>query len=588
MKRIIYTIAGIFLLLGLQQKTSAQANVHLSNLDAPTQIKVALIPDKDNKRNLGTITKGWKDLYMRGIIWREGYTWLAGVYYSGNTFVGQSAGYGLINSGEGTNENNTFVGGNAGFTNTTGTYNTFIGSGAGYSNTTGGGNAFLGQGTGSDNTTGSNNTFLGIQAGSRNISGRNNVLIGEVAGGFNKTGNSNVYVGNLSGYLGGAGSYNTFVGDSAGMTNTSSYNTMIGNKSGTNTTSGTGNTFLGSQSAINNTTGSYNTSIGYFALDDNDAAAGNTALGYSTGTLYTNGSYNTFAGYDADASVAGVTNSIALGNTSRVTASNQVRVGNSSITSIGGYQDWSNISDGRFKKNIKDNVPGLNFINKLKPVTYNLDVSGIENKLSPVKKNNNDAVNATIQKDIAAKEKVLQTGFVAQDVERAAKELGYDFSGVDAPKNSNDLYGLRYAEFVVPLVKAVQELSKMNEEKDAVILQQQQQISDIIGRLEALEKQSGVSKPANSSAAGIAFMAQNVPNPFNNSTVISYTLPKAPGSVKMNIMDAQGKTVKTITLSNDKSGKVTINSNELVSGNYFYELIVDGKKYGNKQMTVIK
>jgi hypothetical protein len=48
------------------------------------------------------------------------------------------------------------------------------------------------------------------------------------------------------------------------------------------------------------------------------------------------------------------------------------------------------------------------------------------------------------------------TGFIAQEVEQAANEIEYDFSGVDAPKN-DDLYGLRYVEFVVPLVKAVQE-----------------------------------------------------------------------------------------------------------------------------------
>ena len=34
---------------------------------------------------------------------------------------------------------------------------------------------------------------------------------------------------------------------------------------------------------------------------------------------------------------------------------------------------------------------------------------------------------------------------------------------MDAAKNENDVYGLRYAEFVVPLVKAVQELNQKNE-----------------------------------------------------------------------------------------------------------------------------
>jgi hypothetical protein len=32
---------------------------------------------------------------------------------------------------------------------------------------------------------------------------------------------------------------------------------------------------------------------------------------------------------------------------------------------------------------------------------------------------------------------------------------------VDKPKNENDMYGLRYSEFVVPLVKAVQEQQQM-------------------------------------------------------------------------------------------------------------------------------
>jgi hypothetical protein len=40
-------------------------------------------------------------------------------------------------------------------------------------------------------------------------------------------------------------------------------------------------------------------------------------------------------------------------------------------------------------------------------------------------------------------------------VEKAAKELNYDFSGVDVPKNDRGIYGLRYADFVVPVVKAM-------------------------------------------------------------------------------------------------------------------------------------
>jgi hypothetical protein len=55
------------------------------------------------------------------------------------------------------------------------------------------------------------------------------------------------------------------------------------------------------------------------------------------------------------------------------------------------------------------------------------------------------------------REDLIQTGFIAQEVEKVANEISYDFSRIDKPKNKNDYYGLRYAEFTVPLVKAVQE-----------------------------------------------------------------------------------------------------------------------------------
>jgi hypothetical protein len=66
-----------------------------------------------------------------------------------------------------------------------------------------------------------------------------------------------------------------------------------------------------------------------------------------------------------------------------------------------------------------------------------------------------------------AKEKEVQTGFVAQDVESTAKDLGYDFSGVEVDESG--IYSLRYGEFVVPLVKAVQELSEQNAKLQAQI-----------------------------------------------------------------------------------------------------------------------
>ena len=71
--------------------------------------------------------------------------------------------------------------------------------------------------------------------------------------------------------------------------------------------------------------------------------------------------------------------------------------------------------------------------------------------------------------------------FLAQEVEKAANESVYDFDGVHKPKNDHDLYSLSYAQFVVPLVKAVQE-------QQEIIKTQQKQIDLLLKRIGVLEK----------------------------------------------------------------------------------------------------
>ena len=68
-------------------------------------------------------------------------------------------------------------------------------------------------------------------------------------------------------------------------------------------------------------------------------------------------------------------------------------------------------------------------------------------------------------------EQERMSGFIAQEVAEAASELNYEFSGVDVPDSGKDLYSLRYSEFVVPLVKAVQEQQEMIEQQNMVIEQ---------------------------------------------------------------------------------------------------------------------
>ena len=185
----------------------------------------------------------------------------------------------------------------------------------------------------------------------------------------------------------------------------------------------------------------------------------------SAGQANANGNYCTFLGAFSDATAGGFSNSMALGDAAKITASNQVRVGDNTVTTIGGNVDWTIVSDARFKTNIQENIPGLEFILKLHPVSYQFNRAAMNQFLG---KNDNTKVSNSLI------DQMRFTGFLAQEVEAAANSLRFDFSGVDKPKNSNDYYGLRYASFVVPLVKAMQE--------------QQQQIADLKTQNELLEK----------------------------------------------------------------------------------------------------
>jgi hypothetical protein len=501
-----------------------------------------------------------------------------------NTALGSKALYGNT-----TGSYNTAIGTAALYANTTGIYNTAVGYRALYSNTVGWDNTAIGYVALASNTTGEYNTALGKTTLSSNTIGKHNTAVGHSALSSNTTGWNNIALGSYALNSSTEGHENTAIGVSALSDNTT----------------GGSNTALGEKTLRSNTTGYSNSALGSYALYSNTTGNNNIALGSGAGSYNNNNTLCTFVGYDADQSVTtDFTNSTALGNGSRITTSNQVRIGNSYITSIGGYQNWTNISDGRFKKNVKENVPGLKFINLLKPVTYNLDVEEVSQFLGEDRKSvvskaaTGQEADEREQSDKnlkdqgrKAKAALVTTGFVAQEVEAAAKKIGYDFSGVDKPQNEHSPYGLRYAEFVVPLVKAVQELSKLNDEKDTAIEQlkaQNQTLESRLARLEAMMNVSSSSANQQSVNLSAATLLQNVPNPFIEATTIGYTLPPTYTVAKLILTDKNGKTLKEVNISGSGKGSVNIDASTLASGAYQYSLHIDGKLITTKQMVKVK
>ena len=336
-----------------------------------------------------------------------------------------------------------------------------MGAPAAVANTTGSANIAIGNSALNANTTGGNNTAIGFEALLTGTAVEYNVAIG--TGALRTYNNANANTGR-----------NTAVGYQAMLgTTTGSYNTALGYQSLDANTTGNLNTSLGYGAMAASTTAGNNTATGYNALPSLTTANNNIAYGYQSGFGISTGGNNTAIGFQTSVNNGALTNTTTLGFQAQATANNQVRIGNNGVTSIGGFAAWTNLSDGRYKKNIEKNVPGLEFIMQLEPVTYNFDFDGL-NKASKTLPDSEKITTANPNTNVRF------TGFIAQDVEKAAKSIGYDFSGVDKAQNENDFYGLRYSEFVVPMVKAIQEQQSQIE-----LLKKQN--ADLMRRLTDLE-----------------------------------------------------------------------------------------------------
>lgn len=513
----------------------AQANKTLSNLTTPTAVNRSLVPGKDNKSDLGTKSFTWRNLYFSGGLYVGTYRAISFDINNINQYFGPFAG-----ANHTTGVYNIANGYSALQMNTTGSYNIATGYESLFTNTAGSNNIATGYRALYYNTA-DDNTATGYQALTSNTSGFNNTATGSIALENNTTGNNNTATGVLA---------------------------LLSNKAGSS------NTADGVGALQNNTSGSENTAVGEYALQGNGTGNDLTAVGYAADVDFTSGTFS---------------NGSAFGYGALITASNQVRIGDGDVTSIGGYTNWSNISDGRVKKNIQPNVPGLAFINKLTPITYNLDLNAADKILQrPLIKDKDGKTINLSERNVEArknKEQVLYSGFIAQDVEKAARSLNYDFSGVDAAKSAKDLYGLRYAEFVVPLVKAVQELSKSNDEKDARINDLQEQINELRAMFIAARPAVNNQQSATVSSASLQ---QNVPNPFNHATSINYTVPHTSASAKIIIVNKAGNILKEINISGTGKGSVAVDAATLSAGAYSYSLYVDGKMISTKQMIIVK
>ena len=427
------------------------------------------------------------------------------------------------------------------------------------------------------NQTGYSCTAVGAQSLYSNISGRANTATGAFALTADLIGEANTATGAYALYSDKSGDGNTATGAQAMFYNVDGYhNTSTGVSSLYYNQSGAYQSAHGFEALYYNTTGTLNTATAYHALYKNTTGSYNVAMGVTALLNNTTGSQNTGIGASTNVSGGNLTNATVIGYGAVVNASNKVVIGNSNVTVIGGQVGWSTLSDLRFKKNLQDNIPGLAFINKLKPITYNLDAKKYEQFLGV----DDSLINKDARKYMES-EKIIRSGFIAQDVEKAAKEINYNFDGVHAPENDKDNYSLVYAELVPSLVKAVQELSKENDSLKNV-MQQIQTTLQAIARNNSLSTNN--TEHVAAKTPGI-FIDQNQPNPSGNFTVIKYALPKTVKQARLIILTPDGNVITKQNIISTAM-QVNVDISRLAAGVYSYFIMADNNTSEIKKMLI--
>lgn len=363
---------------------------------------------------------------------------------------------------------------------TSGSNNFAAGLNAGNSIQSGGNdNVAVGDEAGTAITTGDKNVLVGYRAGDAITTGSSNVAIGRDALTSETAGSKCIAIG--SGALetqnnsGTDDSFNVGIGENSGVSvTTGDKNSLVGHLTGDSLTTGNQNVAVGYQALAGGTTYDGNTAVGHQALlvadntsgaDGNNVAIGasagstvtsgvrNVLVGVSTGASLTTGNDNIMIGKGADVSANAAANQITIGNDINAGGNNNFAFGKSGNVVTNDFDTdaaFSRSSDRRKKREIYDQELGLDFVNDLRTVNFKWKPSNeFPKEWNDYSEENNMDTD------------VIMHGFIAQEVKEAldkhSSERDSKFSGW---KEGED--GMQHTSremFVIPLIKAVQELS---------------------------------------------------------------------------------------------------------------------------------
>lgn len=226
-------------------------------------------------------------------------------------------------------------------------------------------------------------------------------------------------------------------------------------------------------------------------------------------------------------------------------------------------------SDIRLKENIKPVENALEKVLKLNAVTYNyipgLDINKPDINLEEVdeiKRKTLENQEYGLSKEFAND---VRIGYIAQDVEKILPEI------VD--KDDKGYLSLDYTDLIPMAIEAIKE--------------QQKTIDKLSAELENVKALNQLIKLPND--IGIkATLFQNNPNPFDQSTVISFDIVDEFETAQIVVSDFFGTSKATHYIANTGKGEYTLVASSLPSGTYYYSLIINNVIVDTRIMFLVK
>ena len=247
-----------------------------------------------------------------------------------------------------------------------------------------------------------------------------------------------------------------------------------------------------------------------------------------------------------------------------------------------GTGTWTISSDARLKTNISDFTDGLDVLNKIHPVWFEY---------------NGKAELPT---------GVRSAGVIAQEMQKIAPYMIGSYTYTDTSGNSEEYLDYNPNALFYILVNSVKQQQTQIGEKDSTIESLQSTVGNLQNELSQMKYQlqqfdHTLSQCCAQSNNGFmqlglspleekegTLLGQNIPNPFHNSTIIPFRIPKNCHDASIMITNTSTSEVISVVPISCNEDHVSIDGGMLASGTYSYSLYVDGTLIQTKQMAIVR